>query len=37
VKIVPIISIWELKAGDHQPPDGSHPVADKRSLREVEG
>ena len=20
-KVVPIISIWELKAGDHRPPD----------------
>ena len=26
VKIVPIISIWELKAGDHQPPDRRSPL-----------
>jgi Ni/Fe-hydrogenase subunit HybB-like protein len=34
VKVVPIISIWELKAGEHQPPDASPPAAEERRLRE---
>src|SRR6185436_15817739 len=34
VKIVPIISIWELKSGEHQPPDTTHPAAEERRLRE---
>ena len=34
VKVVPIISIWELKAGEHQPPDASPPAAEQRRLRE---
>ena len=33
VKIVPIISIWELKAGDHQPPSAP-PRAEEHRLRE---
>jgi len=34
VKIVPIISIWELKAGDHQRPPDAPPAAEERRLRE---
>jgi molybdopterin-containing oxidoreductase family membrane subunit len=34
VKVVPIISIWELKAGDHQPQDPARAVAEERRLRE---
>jgi Ni/Fe-hydrogenase subunit HybB-like protein len=34
VKAVPIISIWELKAGDHQAPDVARPVTEERRLRE---
>ena len=33
VKIVPIISIWELKAGEHQPPSAP-PLAEEQRLRE---
>ena len=34
VKVVPIISIWELKAGDHQPPTLPPAGAEERRLRE---
>ena len=34
VKLVPIISIWELKAGDHQPPDRTQPGTEEQRLRE---
>jgi molybdopterin-containing oxidoreductase family membrane subunit len=34
VKIVPIISIWELKAGEHQPPAGPAPSTEEPRLRE---
>jgi Ni/Fe-hydrogenase subunit HybB-like protein len=34
VKVVPIISIWELKAGDHQAPGVTRPVAEEHRPRE---
>jgi Ni/Fe-hydrogenase subunit HybB-like protein len=34
VKLVPIISIWELKAGDHQPPDRTQPGTEEQRFRE---
>jgi Ni/Fe-hydrogenase subunit HybB-like protein len=34
VKVVPIISIWELKAGDHQPPPAARPGTEEPRLRE---
>jgi molybdopterin-containing oxidoreductase family membrane subunit len=37
VKVVPIISIWELKAGDHQAPAATTATAEEARLREVEG
>jgi molybdopterin-containing oxidoreductase family membrane subunit len=35
VKLVPIISIWELKAGDHQPPVVRQPATEEHRLREL--
>ena len=35
VKVVPIISIWELKAGEHPAPDVRLPVAEEQQLREL--
>jgi Ni/Fe-hydrogenase subunit HybB-like protein len=34
-KVVPIISIWELKAGDHQGRDLPPPATDERPLGEI--
>jgi Ni/Fe-hydrogenase subunit HybB-like protein len=34
-KVVPIISIWELKAGDHPPPDLLPPATEEHPLGEL--
>ena len=34
-KFVPIISIWEMKAGDHQPSEGGHHAAAEPRLEET--
>ena len=34
-KVVPIISMWELKAGDHPPPDLIPPATEEHPLGEL--
>jgi molybdopterin-containing oxidoreductase family membrane subunit len=34
-KVVPIISIWELKAGEHTPPDLIPPATEEHPLGEL--
>jgi hypothetical protein len=34
-KFVPIISIWELKAGDHPSPDVTLPGAERHQLGDL--
>ena len=34
-KAVPIISMWELKAGDHPPPDLIPPASEEHALGDL--
>ena len=35
MKLVPIISIWELKAGEHVPPELMPPATEEHALGDL--